>query len=127
MWEVYVLWQMHPELKSEKKHEHKSVLPDAKTGFRETENKSTGCDKNRSRVKTSVDEADFVEERDALEDLVDAPGQVAFVVSVGLEVRQKWNNWLCGQENSLFALDCNAEKNRFKMSCYEFWHIWPHG
>ena len=61
-------------------------------------------------MKTSVDEADFVEERDALEDLVDAPGQVAFVVPVGLEVRQKWNDWFCGQENSLFALDCNAEK-----------------
>ena len=100
---------MHPELKSElfqeKKHEHKYVLPDAKTGFRETENKSTGCDKNRSRVKTSVDEAAFVEERDALEDLVDAPGQVALVVALGLEVGQQGDDRLGGQQMSLFAFN----------------------
>ena len=59
-------------------------------------------------MKTSVDETDFVEERDALEDLVDAPSEVALLVTVGLEVRQQWNDWLCGQENSLFALDCNG-------------------
>ena len=47
-------------------------------------------------MKTSVDDADFMKERDALEDLVAAPGKVAFVVSVRLEVGQEWNDWLCG-------------------------------
>ena len=67
----------------------------------------TRSDKDASGMQTSVNEPDLVKEGDSFEDLVDAPGKVALVVALRLEVGQEGDDGLGGQQMSLFAFNWN--------------------